>query len=120
MTRSKRSLYVRSAGKLVAQSAILLALFIGAVGITTTGPAAAEGKSKTIFNCYTQWWNTAWAQRCDNPGSEWAGVYRSGIICSLQGTRTITVVRAQHDRRDAKGPDCTFSASNGTISYNTY
>ncbi|MFC8901901.1 hypothetical protein, partial [Micromonospora sp. NPDC057140] len=69
------------------------------------------------FNCYTQWWNTAWAQKCDSPGAKYAGTYVSGVDCSLQSSKSMRVVRTQGSTSTVSGTDCTFSASNGWISY---
>lgn len=98
------------------QAAVLGLLTAGAIAIG--GPSAtAAGTSAPIFNCYTQWWNTAWAQKCNSPGAKWAGTYESPISCSAQGTRYLTKFRPQGSTTTYSGPDCTFSASNGRITY---
>lgn len=105
-------------GKHVVKAAVLVALLVGAVGMTATNPAVAAGTSGKIFNCYTQWWNTAWAQKC-SPGATWTGRYVSGIACSLQADKTLAVVRLQGSTATYSGSQCLVGASNGWISYNT-
>lgn len=103
----------------LAQAAVLGLLTAGALAMG--GPSAtAAGTSEPIFNCYTQWWNTAWAQKCDpdKGGAKWAGTYESSISCSAQGTRYLTKGRLQGSTTTTySGSDCTFSASNGKITY---
>jgi hypothetical protein len=102
--------------RLLAQLAVLGLLVFGATLLTGTS-ASAQGTSSRVYNCYTQWWNTAWAQRCAQPGAAWAGGYESTVSCSLQGTRSLSVRRSQGSVADFPGADCTFSVSNGQIRY---
>lgn len=106
-----------SLGKRVAQATALAMLSAGAVGMMAAGPAAAAGTSSKIFNCYTQWWNTAWAQKCDSPGAQYAGTYVSGVACSSEPDKTMSKGRTQGSTATYSGSDCTFGASNGWISY---
>ncbi|RNL87811.1 hypothetical protein EFE23_26545 [Micromonospora solifontis] len=92
-------------------------LGVGAVGLTATTPAVAAGTSNSIFNCYTQWWNTAWAQKCSSPGAKYAGTYTSGVACSSQADKSMSIGRAQYSTATYSGTDCTFGASNGWITY---
>lgn len=101
----------------VAQVAVLGLLAAGAVGVTATAPAAASGTSSKTFNCYTQWWNTAWAQKCDSPGAKYTGTYQSGVACSAESDKSFYKVRLQGSTATYSGSDCTFGASNGWISY---
>jgi len=77
----------------------------------------AAGTSGTAYNCYTQWWNTAWAQKCNRGGAHYAGTYESSVKCSAQGTRYLTKFRLQKSTATYSGADCTFSASAGDIFY---
>ena len=104
-------------GKRLAQAAVLGLLAAGTAGMVATGPASAAGTSSKVFNCYTQWWNTAWAQQCDSPGAKYAGKYISGVDCTAQSGKSIEVGRAQGSTTTAKGSDCVFSASKGWITY---
>ncbi|MFF3867201.1 hypothetical protein [Micromonospora sp. NPDC001898] len=104
-------------GKRVAQAAALGMLVAGTAGMMATTPAFAAGTSTKVFNCYTQWWNTAWAQKCDAPGAKYAGAYVSGVECSAQPDKDITVGRAQGSTSTSNGTDCTFGANNGWITY---
>ncbi|MFF5073796.1 hypothetical protein ACFY2R_22000 [Micromonospora olivasterospora] len=82
-----------------------------------TSPAFAAGTSSPVFNCYTQWWNTAWAQKCDSPGAKYAGTYVSGVACSAQADKSMSIGRVQGSTATVSGTDCTFGASNGWITY---
>lgn len=109
----------QSIGRRVAQVAVLGLLAMGSVGLTATTPAFASGTSDTKFNCYTQWWNTAWAQKCPS-GATWTGVYTSGVVCSSQTDKSMAVVRVQGSNTVESGDDCSHSASDGWISYSPY
>ena len=112
--RSPRS---RVARKQVAQAAVLGLLAFGAVGVTATAPAVAAGTSSSVFNCYTQWWNTAWAQKCNSPGAKYTGTYVSGVACSAQADKSMSHVRLQGSTATYSGTSCTFGASSGWITY---
>jgi hypothetical protein len=118
MSTPEQSLRSRLFGKRAAQAAVLVTLFAGAVGMAA-GPATAQGKSNELFNCYTQWWNTAWAQECPQ-GATWSGVYTSGVACSLQSGKRMSVVRPQGSSTTHSGEDCMYRASQGWINYNPY
>ncbi|GAB3801752.1 hypothetical protein [Micromonospora zhanjiangensis] len=115
MNTPERSRQKRSVSKRATRVAVLGLLAAGATGAIATSPAFAAGTSDTVGNCYTQWWNTAWAQKCPAPGAKWTETYESGITCSAQGGRTLTVGRAKGSTSTVNGSDCTFSASNGWI-----
>ncbi|MFC4149035.1 hypothetical protein ACFO0M_22505 [Micromonospora mangrovi] len=117
MRTSHGSLRSRLTGKRVVQAAVLGLLAGGTVGLTATAPAAASGTSTTVFNCYTQWWNTAWAQKCSSPGAKYSGAYYSGVACSYQTDKSMRKVRSAGSTTTYSGTDCTYSASNGWISY---
>ncbi|MDG4766782.1 hypothetical protein O7632_22160 [Solwaraspora sp. WMMD406] len=117
MGKDQGSSGFRRHGKRAVQAGVLALLAAGAFSLTATGPAVAGGTSGSVFNCYTQWWNTAWAQKCGAPGAKYTGTYVSGIGCSAQSGKRIDVVRVQGSRGTVSGPDCTFSANNGWISY---
>ncbi|QOC94171.1 hypothetical protein [Micromonospora craniellae] len=104
-------------GKRVAQTAVLGLLAAGTAGMVATSPAFAAGTSSKVFNCYTEWWNTAWAQKCSAPGATWAGAYDSGVACSAQADKSMRVGRTQGSTNTVSGTDCTFGASNGWITY---
>lgn len=107
----------RAAGRMIAQMGVLGLLAVGAVGVTATAPALASGTSDTMFNCYTQWWNTAWAQKCPN-GATWSGVYVSGVSCSgVDSDGYMEIARAQGSTAVYSGDDCIYSASDGWMSY---
>lgn len=108
---------MRSSRKRIGQALVLGLLGVGAVGLTATTPAVAAGTSNSIFNCYTEWWNTAWAQKCSSPGAKYAGTYTSGIACSSQTDKSMSIGRAQYSTATYSGTDCTFGASNGWITY---
>lgn len=105
--------------KAVRQAATFAALVVGVVGIGISSPASGAGTSNKSYNCYTQWWNTAWAQKCDG-GAAVVGRFESSVSCSAQGTRYLTTYRLKGDDRVVKGSDCTFSASNGKLTYLGY
>jgi hypothetical protein len=106
------------APKRIAQGAILGLLALGTIGVTAAAPANAAGTSAPIFNCYTQWWNTAWAQKCSSPGAKFAGTYYSGVTCSgLDGDGLMSVVRTKGSTATRSGGDCLYSASDGWIDY---
>ncbi|NIL59535.1 hypothetical protein [Salinispora arenicola] len=93
-------------------------LAAGAVGLTAAGPAAAAGTSDPRNNCYTQWWNTAWAQKCGSAGASDQGLYTSTAHCSgVDRLRTLTEYRKYRDDFTAKGSDCLWSVKDGLISY---
>lgn len=106
-----------STKKRARKAAALGLLAAGSLALTTGAPAVAAGTSGTVFNCYTQWWNTAWAQKCDSPGAKYTGSYYSGVACSSQTDKSMKVVRLQGSRTTQSGTDCTFGASNGWITY---
>lgn len=117
MNAPEDSMRSRTAAKRIAQVAVLGLLAAGAVGVTATAPAVAGGMSTTVFNCYTQWWNTAWAQKCNSPGAKYTGTYVSGVACSSQTDKAMSKVRLQGSTTTYSGTDCTFSASDGWITY---
>ncbi len=117
MYTSQGSLRSRLAGKRVVQAAVLGLLASGAIGLTAAAPATASGTSNVVFNCYTQWWNTAWAQKCFSPGAKWAGHYYSTVDCSAQGSRLLKKFRVQNSTTTYSGGDCTFSVGNGKMTY---
>lgn len=103
--------------KKLGEAALLTAMAGGIFGLAAPGTAQAAGTSGTVAGCYTQWWNTAWAQKCPSPGAVFTGTYQSSVNCSVTGTRYLTVGRAQHSTGTVSGSDCAFSASNGKIIY---
>lgn len=105
--------------KLAAKTAVLGLLTAGVVTAGPTSPTSAAGTSNTVLNCYTQWWSTAWAQRCYSGGADVAGRYRSRIFCGVPSgiPLQITVPRSQGSTSDEKGPDCVSFAFNGSIVY---
>jgi hypothetical protein len=106
--------------KRLAQAAVLGILSLGAVGVTTMGavaPAAARGTSGEVLNCWTQWWNTAWAQKCSSAGAAFTGTYISRVACSSEPDKSLRVGRAKGSTKDMPGADCSFRVSNGRITY---
>jgi hypothetical protein len=110
----------RNSRTVVRQALALGLLAVGFVGFSATAPASAAGTSNVEYNCYTQWWNTAWAQKCGTGGADFYGYYQSSVSCSAQGTRTLTVQRGAGSTGTVSGPDCTFSVSNGKMDYLGY
>lgn len=110
---------MRDTRKYVKHAVMLGALVVGVVGFGVSSPASAGGTSNTTYNCYTQWWSTAWAQKCPN-GATKVGNYESSVSCSAQGTRYKTVYRLAGDSRSLDGADCTFSVGNGKLTYLGY
>lgn len=104
----------------IKQVAVLGALAAGVFGFVISGPASAAGTSSSSYNCYTQWWNPAWAQKCGSGGASVVGNYESSVSCSAQGTRYKNVYRLAGSTSTAKGSDCTFSVGNGKIRYTGY
>ncbi|MER7169590.1 hypothetical protein ABT336_26485 [Micromonospora sp. NPDC000207] len=117
MGSTRNSLLPRNLGKRIAQAAVLGLLTASATGMMATNSAFAAGSSSKTFNCYTQWWTTAWAQKCDAPGAQYAGTYISGIACSAQTDKSFDRVRPQGSTTTVPGTDCTFGASNGWLNY---
>ena len=117
MSSFEQSTRSRRLGKRVAQAAVLGLFAAGTAGVMVTSPAFAADKSSSVFNCYTQWWNTAWAQKCNTPGAKYAGTYVSGVACSAQSDKSMTQGRVRGSRDTRYGADCTFGASNGWITY---
>ncbi|GAA1641889.1 hypothetical protein ACFQY4_22535 [Catellatospora bangladeshensis] len=106
----------RLTAKKVAQAAVLGALAAGTFGLGANA-AVAQGATGDVYNCYTQWWNTAWAQKCYSAGAEATGTYESTIDCSVTGRRYLPKFRRVGSTTTYPGVDCTFSASNGDIYY---
>ncbi len=94
-------------------------LAASAIAVSATAPASAAGTSKTHYGCYTQWWNTAWAQKCPT-GNTVVGTFESSVACSAQGTRYLSKYRLPGSTTQYDGADCTFSASNGDLRYLGY
>jgi hypothetical protein len=107
----------RFSAKRVAEVAVLTAMAAGIFGMTAPGAAQAAGTSPSKNNCYTQWFNTAWSQKCPSPGSAFAGKYESSVNCSAQGRRYLPVGRVQFSTATKSGEDCAFSVSDGKITY---
>jgi hypothetical protein len=107
----------RVSARTLGELAALFALSLGIAGLAAPGTAQAAGTSSSVMNCYTQWWNTAWAQKCSAPGAAFTGSFESKIACSAQGDKYLTVGRAQHSTATVSGSDCAHSASNGSITY---
>ncbi len=61
--------------------ALVAALLIPAVGAVTTTSALA-GVSARTHGCYVQWWNTAWAGKCNPAG--YSGQYRVHVARANQ------------------------------------
>lgn len=106
----------RAGARTLAKVAVVALLATGVAG--AAGPAEAAGKSGLLFNCYTQWWNTAYAQGCEGSGAKLEGRYRSHVDCSGPDSgRTF-------DHRWQKGEtglvhagDCTWGITDGDIAY---
>jgi hypothetical protein len=99
--------------------AALSILAFGATMTAATAPAIASGTSSSHYGCYTEWWNTAWAQKCPS-GAQVVGNYESSVYCSAQGTRYLTKYRLAGNSTTYSGSDCAFSVSNGTLTYLGY
>lgn len=52
---------------------VVVCILAAGVGFGGAPSSFAAGKSGSVNNCYTQWWNTALAQSCDSPGASDAG-----------------------------------------------
>jgi|APThiThiocy_cv2_1041547.scaffolds.fasta_scaffold00386_42 glutamate dehydrogenase/leucine dehydrogenase len=89
-----------------------------AAGVTlVAAPIAANagGISPSANRCYTQWWNTSWAQRCD--GATLAAKYTSNVKCSWPEipNRSLTATRSVGSTDTFWGADCMYGAYGGTI-----
>jgi hypothetical protein len=94
----------------------LATLALTAIGMTTIAPsiAQASGTGNYIYNCYGQWWDTAWAQACAWPGATEEGTYRSTADCNNEPDPNLDVWRTYGSTRQFSGPNCSFSARNVT------
>lgn len=95
---------------------VISALTVTAFAITA--PAAfAAGQSGKVNNCYTQWWTTAWAQKCDSPGASVAGNYTSIVDCSKPqvSDRSLTLNRSKDSTDTISGEDCLYGINTGYI-----
>ncbi len=82
-------------------------------------PAAfGSGTSGKVNNCYTQWYNTAWAQKCDSPGASVAGNYTSIVDCSAPEApdRSMSVTRSKNSTDTVPGySNCYYGINTGYI-----
>ena len=92
----------------------------GIIALGIAGPAAAGGTSSSDFNCYTQWWNTAWAQKCYSGGADTTGNFQSGIECTAQFDKSFTKWRVAYSTATYSGVSCTFAADKGWLHYLGY
>ncbi len=100
------------------QLAVIGALAAGVVAFTATGPATAAGTSSSENNCYTQWWNTAWAQKCGSGGARVGGVYDSWVTCDPLSTHPHLIQnRPRGNTQTFSGDDCGVKAFNGKIDF---
>lgn len=106
--------------KSTVQAVALTALAAGAIAVSATAPASAAGTSTSHYNCYTQWWNTAWAQKCAAGGADVVGWYESTVSCSSQPDKYLDKYRLAGNATTYSGVDCSFSVSNGQLSYLGY
>ncbi|MFF5230965.1 hypothetical protein [Dactylosporangium sp. NPDC000521] len=103
----------KSVVKVSALSALTLAAFMVA-----TPAAFAAGTSGKVNNCYTQWWNTAWAQKCDAPGASVSGNYTSIVDCSAPEIpdRSMNVTRSTNSTDTVPGySNCIYGINTGYI-----
>lgn len=106
-----------SALSLVVKAVVVALLAIGATWVATA-PASAGGQSGKLYNCYTQWWNTAFAQGCADPGAKHAGRYRSEVDCSFIDSGRSYERRWQKNETGLhNGGSCTYGVTNGWIYY---
>jgi hypothetical protein len=107
----------RSAAAKVIKASALSALTVAAFAVAA--PAAfGAGSSGKVNNCYTQWWRTAWAQKCDAPGASVAGNYTSIVDCRAPEVpdRTMNVNRSLHSTDTVPGySDCAYGINTAYI-----
>lgn len=101
----------------VVKVAVVALMAAGLAGFGNSAPALGEpGTSPTTYNCYTQWWNTAWAQSCKSGGAAKKGYYKSEVDCSgVDSGRSLVKWREKGDTKTHKGKDCVFGITNGWI-----
>ena len=104
---------VKSIRNSVAISAVVAVLAL----VGAQQASAVSGTSGSTYKCYTETWNTAWAQKCDPSGPSKAGTFVSQVACSVQADKSMDVRRALKANGTVYGKDCTFSASNPRISW---
>lgn len=108
-----RQFTVRRAG----QATVLAVLALGVAGVIAAVPANAAGTSSSAYNCYTQWWNTAWAQKCGSGGADKFGTYESKADCNNESDKYLTKLRNQGSTAVYSGSDCSFKVNSGSIIY---
>ncbi len=108
---------ITSLAKKSVKTATVSMLAAGVVVVGLPGIANAAGTSPKANNCYTQWWNTSWGQRCDLPGATLAGDYTSTVRCDLPEipNRSMTINRVYLSTQLYYGVDCMYGASEGKI-----
>ncbi|HEY0698623.1 MAG TPA: hypothetical protein VGD43_12535 [Micromonospora sp.] len=104
----------------IAKAGVLGLLAAGAIGIGLNTPALAGGTSTSSYNCYTQWWNTAWAQKCGGSGAAVVGWYRSDAYCSYEADKWLEKYRLPGSTATYSGTSCTFSVTGGRLTYLGY
>lgn len=110
---AKRKSVVANVLKVGALSALTITAFAVAAP-----PAFGAGTSGKVNNCYTQWWNTAWAQKCDSPGASVSGNYTSIVDCSAPEIpdRSMNVNRSLNSTDTVSGySNCAWGINTGYI-----
>jgi hypothetical protein len=100
------------------KTAVVALLAAGVVGFGAGNPAEAAGKSGLLYNCFTQWWNTAYAQGCEGSGAKHEGRYKSEVDCSFADSGRSYTRRWQKGETGLhNGGSCTYGVTNGWIYY---
>ncbi|MDQ1306997.1 MAG: hypothetical protein QG671_2829 [Actinomycetota bacterium] len=96
---------------------LLSVVGIGLASVGLAPAASAGGTSSSVYGCYTQWWNTAWAQKCSSGSPSQPGIYLSTAYCKAGFDQIVQRHRYPGESETFNGNDCSIKVTGGKIEH---